>query len=193
MKKYGLLVSFFILLLVGAAQADIIDFDKQNAVEGYKTLTIPNYDEREIRTWTYSQNGFMLDVFYNDNHDLRWAGSKMKVELSGNRFLTFAFSTVQLIDRIYYESEGNNNTFRVYDESGWSDMYNLRNDQGSFIDLTQFNNIQYIEFHGDQNSNVYFMTQLHTETPVPSPLPATVWLFGTGIAGLAALYRKKAR
>lgn len=195
MKKAVLLIAIFLLMFAATAQADVIDLVKTSAAEGYKTFTIPGYDEREVRSWTYQQGGFTLDIFYSDGHDLRWSGNKMRVELTGHRFLTFALSPAQEIEKLYYESEGNNDTFRVYDDNGWSVLTNMHDHQGggSYLDLAGYSNILYIEFHGGQNSNVFFMSglEIDNDIPTPTPLPATVWLLGSGFAGLTALRKKK--
>ena len=86
---------------------------------------------------------------------------------------TFGFWMGQLFDDGW--NTGWKNVINTYDNTNW---LSVKMDEASYL------------FFGDVNRDGYLDMTVHAESTAPVPEPATMLLFGSGLAGLAGISRK---
>lgn len=193
MKKLLTFVILALLLCAGTAQAEKINFYNNDfAVTGKKSFEV-----------SLLFGGESLDIsFVATGEYNRWngwgsgMGTGLQSSIGSAGYSTITFSQALDLGSLRYEA-GKGNALRFgYADGTFSDWLNMPNAAyDETIALDAYKNVVSITLqkaagYSSIPGTFYFKGLEFDFTPSSVPVPAAVWLLGSGLAGVVALRRK---
>lgn len=175
-----------------------------------ETISFGGNGQNFVNNVFTADSGLTMTISTNPNSRpnlIQWMANGLHVHpdhFDSNSFIKFTFSEGVGIDYFGYSTSANHNAIQLSYEDGTSSSWlNLSNGPGGLMDLSQYGaNIIALTIKGEERNNgngnghggsaggtSFFITGLEY-TPNAVPVPAAVWILGTGLAGLAGLRRK---
>lgn len=189
---FGLILAGLMMLgIAGSANAAVIDFeglvepDNRDGYislpDGYSGFNWSNMGAIDYRIGSVG-SGYEHGAISGTSVAFNWA-AQMAITSAGTSFdFNGAWFTAAWID----------NTLKVEGFNNGQLMYSI----GMELNTTtpqwlnaNFSNIDSLQF--STNDHTWFAMDNFTYNETPTPIPAAIWLFGAGFAGIAGLRRRK--
>lgn len=165
----------------------------QSALAETVTFNEGNFGTTNIFT---GSNGITLTL-ENNNAIEGWDANKgLELKIAdSDAYLNLLFSSAVNIERLNYSHGSKKASMLVYVGLGEYVDTLLFDPSKGFLDLSSYSGITSLSIQlvaGSQanTGNFYLSDISFGPAPAPTPVPAAVWLMGSGLAGLVALRRK---